>query len=142
MTDDFALPEGTLILSADDADFVQRFRDAIGLKPGEKISVICPQFTRTDGLQVPHPNDLDWSKLAELPDNALEALGLQCWDRTVDGALWLFPAEWYPHIPAGLKVVTINEKVKGFAPGVTDDDQRFGALPYGVFVPVKQGDAP
>ncbi len=45
--------------------------------------------------------------------------------------LWLFPAEWYEHIPKGLKIVDINGVVENFEPNKTDDDRRFGCLAYG-----------
>lgn len=58
----------------------------------------------------------------------LKALGLGCWD----GGLYLFPVEWYDHIPHGFPVENISGDVKRFIPGTTPRDPGFGMLAYGV----------
>ena len=113
-------------------DFAQQFADAIGAKPGETINIVTPQFTRTDGLQVPMLQ-VSFSNLPFYDDATLRAIGCQKWDEPdANGeTLWLFPHEWYSKIPDGLPIVSINGEHKNFRHGATDDDIRFGALPFG-----------
>lgn len=49
--------------------------------------------------------------------------------------LWLFPAEWYSHIPNGFPVTDIFGGIDLFIAGKTDDDRRFGMLSFGVMIP-------
>lgn len=113
-------------------DFVERFKEAIGLKPGEKLQIMTPQFTRTDGLTVPIPI-IDFAKLPTLSAETLKAIGCQKWDGpdAKGDVLWLFPYEWYDHIPNGLEVVDISFEKEVFEHGKTDNDIRFGALAFG-----------
>ena len=124
------------ILDINDPDFATKLAEAIGAKPGETIEVMTPQFTRTDGLTVPLPV-FDFAKLPTLPEDTLKAIGCQKWDDPdKDGnVLWLYPSEWYDHIPDGTIVTDINGGVEPFKRGETDDDMRFGALAYGFMRP-------
>lgn len=124
------------MLDMNDPDFFTKLAEAVGLKEGEAVVVMTPQFDRVDGIV---PAELTRDVLGAIAPNTdpatLEALGLQVWSDEVDAnghALWLFPAEWYPKLPAGLKVETISGRVEEFEPGKTDDDQRFGALSFGI----------
>jgi len=98
-----------------------------------KIEIITPQFERTDGIAVPPAVGVtEWfDELKDLTKEELLALGCHKWD----GDLWLYPAEWYDHIPDGYPMVDIFKKEVNFKAGVTDSDQRFGALPYGFIKP-------
>lgn len=120
------------IFDINDPDFAQKLVDAIGAKPGEEVEFITPQFNRTDGLNVPLPL-CDFSKLNTLSEETLKAIGCQKWDDPdKDGkVLWLYPAEWYDHIPDGTKIVSISGSHKEFKHGKSDDDRRCGALAYG-----------
>lgn len=120
------------VLDANDPDFARKLAEAIGAKPGETIRVMTPQFERTDGLHVPVPV-FDFAKLPSLAEETLRAIGCQKWDEPDESGkvLWLYPAEWYDHIPNGTMVTDINGKTEAFAHGETDDDMRFGALAYG-----------
>jgi len=46
--------------------------------------------------------------------------------------LFLIPGEWYSVIPNGFEIVGLNFIPKIFIANVSDDDTRFGCLPYGV----------
>ena len=120
------------ILDLNAPDFVERLKEAIGLKPGEKPEIMTPQFTRTDGLTVPVPI-IDFTKLSTLSEETLKAIGCQKWDEpnAAGDVLWLFPYEWYDHIPNGLEIVDINFEKETFEGGKTDNDTRFGALAFG-----------
>lgn len=53
-------------------------------------------------------------------------------DESEKYGLFLFPGKWYDVIPNWLEVTGINLKSKIFIHGVSDDDTRFGCLPYEV----------
>lgn len=121
------------VLNLNDPDFVEKFREAVGLKQGEKLQIMMPQFKRTDGLQVPLPQ-VDFAKLHELSEETLMAIGCARWDEPdANGdTLWLLPYEWYDHIPEGFMLTCIDGKDEPFQRGVTDNDMRCGVLAYGV----------
>ena len=121
-----------VILNINSPTFAEDFRKALGLKEGETLTITTPQFTRTDGLQVPKPL-IDFRKLPELSEETLKAIGCQKWDKPDENkeVLWLFPHEWYDHIPDGLDIVYISGRREKFKHGGTDNDMRFGALAYG-----------
>jgi hypothetical protein len=48
--------------------------------------------------------------------------------------LRLLPGEWYKQIPAGYEIADIFGEREEFAPGITDDDIRFGCLSFGILV--------
>jgi hypothetical protein len=95
----------------------------------ESIEVVTPQFERVDGNEVPAAPE-DFEALRTLSPDRLTDLGLQSWD----GTLYLFPAEWYEHIPTGFEVTTINGETEQFDPDTSSADRRFGALAYGIEV--------
>jgi len=104
-------------------------RKAMGVPNWTWVDVITPEFERVDGKLITYipktPEELDGLKKA--PDDILVEIGMQRWDET----LWLFPHEWYDYIPSGYIVTDINGEDEPFMHGETDDDKRFGALPYG-----------
>lgn len=120
------------VLDMNSPTFAEDLRETLGIKPGESIQVMTPQFDRTGGLQVPMPL-LDFAKLPALSEETLKAIGCQKWDEpdAAGNVLWLFPAEWYEHIPEGTSIISISGERKVFKKGETDDDRRFGALAYG-----------
>lgn len=131
------LPEGTPVLSMDSPTFAEDLANSLGIKPGEKITIMTPQFERTDGKQVAVPSfsPEDWANLPKKSDEELIALGLGVWDTKADGTQYLFPKEWYDIIPKGLMVMCIDGDEEPFEPGVTDNDYRYGCLAYGFFKP-------
>lgn len=122
-----------IILDASDKDFAADLMKALGVKPGETVNFVSPQFTRTDGRLVSYlPNTLEeYAALPKMNPENLKKIGCQKWDKVPGGVHWLYPAEWYEHIPSGTEIVGINGVTEKFEPGVTDDDRRFGALSYG-----------
>lgn len=120
-----------VVLDMNAPDFAEQLQEALGVQPGEAIQVMTPQFDRTDGLQVPTPL-IDFAKLPGLAEETLKQIGCQKWDEPENGdVLWLYPAEWYEHIPDGTPIVSINGEREVFKRGETDDDRRFGALAFG-----------
>ena len=50
----------------------------------------------------------------------------------VDEDVILIPGEWYDIIPDGFKVTGLNGEQYPFKKGESDNDIRFGCLPYGI----------
>jgi hypothetical protein len=121
-----------MVLDMDAQDFAEQLREALGVQRGDRIHVTTPQFDRADGLQVPKPL-IDFAKLPSLAEETLKQIGCQKWDEpdSHGNVLWLYPAEWYDHIPNGTLVVDISGETEAFKRGETDDDRRCGALAYG-----------
>lgn len=125
-------------LSMEDPDFAEKFKAAIGLKEGQAVQFISPQFERTDGL-VPVANPHGWfSLLHAMPEKTLRAIGMQPWD----GRLWLFPYEWFNAIPKGFPVQSINGKHSKWDAETHSDDKRCGALAYGIVPEFAKGWVP
>lgn len=130
------MPEGTL-KPGDESELAARIREPIGVGPFEPVEVVTPQFERTDGRKVywcpSSAEELD--KVREAPRELLRNMCLSPWNSPLEHpekmVLWLYPGEWYEHIPAGYPIVDICDQREKFEPGVTDDDIRFGCLAYG-----------
>lgn len=119
-------------------------RQAIGVGDWDPVTAITPQFNRDDG-QEPwfYPETTaDLDGLLGAPPEVLRTMCLMPfndpndpednWDtQRIGGELWCFPVQWYDHIPEGYEVTTINGRTEKFKRGDTDDDRRFGCLPYG-----------
>ena len=103
----------------------QQLADAIGAKPGDTINIHTPIFDRVDGLKV--SIDVDFAALPNATKEERLALGMQHWDES----LWLFPYEWFPIIPEGLVLKTINGETITFNEHTTPSDTRYGMLSYG-----------
>ena len=120
------------VLNLNDPNFASKLKEAIGVKDGDTVRFMTPQFKRTDGLLVPIPV-VDFANIAQLPESTLKAIGCQKWDDPDKNGYvtWLFPYEWYPHLPDGLPIVDIFGEEGVFKKGETDDDMRCGALSFG-----------
>jgi len=95
-----------------------------------EVEVVTPQFEREDGKEpAPAPDGREeFEKLRDADADALEELGLRSWD----GDLYLFPAEWYDHVPEGFEVTNILGETSAFSQSTHSEDRRFGALAFGV----------
>jgi hypothetical protein len=86
----------------------------------------------TGGESSPKPKPVvrlpEFDKLHLLTGKKLRALGCGGWD----GGLYLFPVEWYDHIPRGLHIESISGRAERFAPGVTPRGSNMGFLAFGV----------
>lgn len=130
-----------VILDASDKDFTEKLRAALDLKEGEVLNIITPQFTRTDGRIITYipSTPEEYAAIKKMDAETLKKIGCQIWDKTDRNTHWLFPGEWYAYIPVGTEIIDINGDTEAFEPNVTDDDIRFGALPYGFVQPHKGG---
>ena len=117
------------ILHMDDPNFADKLASAIGLQPGEAVTFRTPQFEREDGIQpASNPAEL-FGVMSSLSKETLLQIGMRQWG---EHGLWLFPYQWYDHIPAGMELMCIDGSTEPFERGVTDDDMRFGVLAYGI----------
>lgn len=125
---------------ASDHELAARIRKAIGAGPDEDVGITTPTFNRD--IRSPPPADAprtaaEFEALKTLRPDELRALGLRGWADTDEAwpgesRLWLFPAEWYDHIPDGTKIVDISGRRERFRRGESDNDRRFGVLAYGI----------
>lgn len=130
MTDD----KFDVMLDASDPDFAEQLMTALGVKPGDTVEFVTPQFHREDGVRVTYfPRTVrEYDALGKLCDEAKLAVGMRRWDDGENGTLWLFPHEWYGFIPDSYEVTDIFWEVEPFKRGQTDDDTRFGVLAFGI----------
>ncbi len=122
-----------VILDSSDKDFTDDLVKALGVKKGESVTFITPQFKRTDGRVVTYqPNTPEeYQALKLMSAENLKKIGCQVWDDEDGKVHWLYPHEWYDYIPDGTEIVGIFGNAEIFKKGETDDDIRFGALGYG-----------
>lgn len=123
------MPEGELV-PGDTNPLAAKIRKAIGAGPYEKVTVCTPQFERTDGKEITvFPKGAEFlDALKAAPADILKDCGLRRWDCNT----WLFPGEWYDHIPDDYIVTDINAMDEPFKKGETSNDIRFGCLAYGI----------
>tara|TARA_R110002051_G_scaffold257868_1_gene316891 strand:+ start:21714 stop:22124 length:411 start_codon:yes stop_codon:yes gene_type:complete len=117
---------------------------ALGLKKGDVIEITGSQHHRDYDLEIDFiPQDqkeLEAVMSTASKENLIK-MGCAIWtsykekeDRTYlkKGEYhYLFPGEWYNHLPQGFEMVNIFGEKEKFVPGESDDDIRFGCLPYG-----------
>lgn len=115
-----------------DSSAIQKIADAVGAEPGDVIEVTGSQHERRDGIEPAEPplTEAAFESLRELTTDELADLGMRRWS----GDIWLFPGEWYPHIPVGHEVVDLDGETLEWDYENTDDDIRFGCLAYGIEV--------
>jgi hypothetical protein len=97
----------------------------------DTICVTGPVFERPStwaAVQPPPTTRAEWEGLRGETREQLLARGCSPWD----DSLMLFPRDWYSAIPEGYELKCISGKVEKFRLGKTDDDQRWGALAFGV----------
>jgi hypothetical protein len=75
----------------------------------------------------------EYEDLAGMSKEQLANIGCRMWDSTDNYTHWLFPKEWFDHIPDGLEIMSISGNREVFQRGVTDGDTRFGMLAFGFF---------
>lgn len=122
-----------VMLDANSETFIEDLKKALGLKPGEALEIVTPQFTRTDGRKITYAprTEREYDALKLMEPAGLKDIGCQIWDKENGRTHWLYPYEWYPFIPNGYPVTSISGETEPFAKGETDDDIRYGALAFG-----------
>ena len=124
--------------------------DALGFKPGDTIQITGSQHDRLHKLEIdfiPQDKKEFEAIITTASDKNLKKMGFAVWTTykyeikdkkplnkmylKEDEVHYLFPHEWYNSIPNGYKVIDINGEKEKFINGKSDDDKRFGCLPYG-----------
>jgi hypothetical protein len=128
-----------VMLNASDNDFIEKLGIALGIEKGDTLNIVTPQFKRTDGRIITYFPDTvqEYEALKNLDESTLEKIGCQRWDIKNNEIHWLYPSQWHAYIPNGLIVVNLMGKEAIFKKEKSDDDERFGALPYG-FLKLKE----
>jgi hypothetical protein len=91
-------------------------------------------FQRPDNRYIDYePPENLFEILSAMDESTLRGLGLQPWYE--EKTHWLFPVEWYEHIPEGFEVRSITGRVEPFSRDTHQKEARFGALPYGITLP-------
>lgn len=113
-------------------ELVRQIRDALDMSADEDLEIVTPQHERQDGVEPADPplTTVEFDRLKTLTADELEDLGLRPWDE--DRRLMLLPDEWFPHIPDGVEVTTINRVREEFDREHESGGARFGVLAYGV----------
>ena len=114
---------------SDESELVRALRKAIGVGDYETVKVTLSQFERIDNQTIKYfpKTKEEYDNLKKVPHELLLDIGLGAWEK----GHYLYPAEWYDYIPEGYEVVFIDGRTGKFQRGITDDDRRFGCLPYG-----------
>ena len=149
-------PEGNLA-HGDENEGAKAIRKALGVGDYEQVRVLTPQFERTDGKVITWFPECaeDRDTLKPAPAAILRDIGMQVWDSTdsdtlgaeekrniakhgFKGTLWLFPAEWFDHIPEGYPVISVfwEKRPHDRKPGC--NDPRYGALFFGFIGPDRE----
>ncbi len=128
-----------LLRPGDEHPLAAQLRELLGVSTYEEVTVVTPQFERTDGRTVVcRPTTADsLDRIKKLPHEVLLGIGLGIWDANEAQIHYLFPKEWYSCIPDGYPVTDIFGETEQFKFGVSDNDKRFGCLPYG-FIRARQ----
>jgi len=98
------------------------------------VKIITPQFKRTGKLKKEYTpkNKADLNRIiSDCTHKQLTNMGCGVWEKTKEHTHYLYPGEWYNHIPEDFEIVSISGKTSKFKKGKSDDDIRFGCLPYG-----------
>ena len=100
------------------------------------VQVAARPIERQPGQPAPTKTPADTASFEALYQKSgkeLTALGLGAWD----GKLWLFPGDWYDHIPEGLSIETVGGEREKFKHGETPRDLGFGMLAFGIRIKPK-----
>lgn len=122
-----------LLKPADENPLAAKLRELLGAGDYEEVRIVTPQFDRTDGRKVYYyPKTAEeFDKLKEAPHDILIDMGLGVWSKDNGQCHYLYPHEWYAFIPDDYEVFGLFGEAYKFKHGESDDDKRFGCLPYG-----------
>jgi len=105
----------------------------------KEIKFITPQFKRSKPIEdkyIPKSEEEFIKFMKKSDSKRLIEVGFLIFDtqciKDKRYGLFLFPGEWYDYIPNGFKITSISMNPITFINGQSDDDTRFGCLPYGV----------
>jgi len=115
--------ETEMLLEKNLLTFMNKLKEA-----NPEIEPIINECCRPCGENTKRVSLHDWlTQVRELSADKLRQLGLQTWT----AKHWLYPTEWFEHLPAGLDVLDIFGTWSKFDAELHSPDSRFGMLPYG-----------
>jgi hypothetical protein len=100
----------------------------------EKLMIVTPQFERPKEwpkVKPPQNTETFIYAIENFTEEQLASIGFCRWEEETN--LMLIPGNCYGLIPKGFEVTTISGKTEKFVFGKTDNDIRFGCLPYGIY---------
>lgn len=120
----------------------------LGFKPGDTIVIQTPCFHRESPIEInfiPHTKEELELVIQTASKENLKKMGVEIWDSYAaimedegkssylkEGEYhYLFPGEWFKHLPNGFEVVGLFGERYPFIKETSDDDIRLGCLPYG-----------
>ncbi len=113
----------------------------LGIKPGDTVNIASSQHEREYELEIkfiPQTADELNIIIQHTKKSELAKMGVRPFADWTDEAYlkegevhFLFPGEWYKHLPEGFEVTGLSGEKYKFEQGVSDDDIRYGCLPYG-----------
>jgi hypothetical protein len=74
----------------------------------------------------PPISEASWLLMPRCKAETLHRIGCRLWSLHGEEYHWIYPAEWYEHIPAGLLITHLDRKQEWFEPNRTPK----GDLPY------------
>ncbi|MBY0560146.1 hypothetical protein [Hyphomicrobium sp.] len=131
-----------VIAEATDPEFVADLAKALGWVGIDRFTLLKPMFKRTDGRQVSYrpTKQAEYDALPSLSEESLKKIGCKLWDSWYGGARhWLYPPEWFPHIPNGHAVVFTNGRKDAFDMHTTSSEREIGALSFGFIQQLEPG---
>lgn len=92
-----------------------------------------PKFKRVDGRAVSYrpKTAVEFDALKHMSASNLRHIGCRLWDDFAGQRHWLYPPEWYDHIPQDYVVVFADGRKEVFEHGVTPRFKEIGALAFG-----------
>ncbi len=127
------MAEEFFLKCGDEGEAVKQIREFIGAGDYEEVRARLPQFKCPSGRNIYYfPKTIEeYNSLKKAPRDILLDIGLRIWNEKDKKVHYLYPGEWYEYIPEGIEVSGIFGETEKFKKGITDDDIRFGCLPYG-----------
>ena len=122
--------------------------DTLGFKQGDTINIQTPHFHRDSPIEInliPYTKEELELVIQTASKENLKKMGIGIWDSYEQVMLeegkspylkegeyhYLFPGEWFKHLPDGFIVIGLNGEQYPFDKTTSDDDIRYGCLSYG-----------
>lgn len=113
---------------------IDHLKKELKLKNGDTINIATPQFDRGYDIEIDFKpstrEEMDLIVNTASRDNLIK-MGFGVWSEKNNKVHYLFPHEWYDHIPDGYPLISVMDRKYNFKHGETDSDRRFGCLAYG-----------
>ncbi len=130
-------------------ELISFLENDLGLKKGSKLTIDSSPIKREYDITIkfiPETKEELQVIIDTAPRPILKQMGIRIWRSYEDckknkeippkyltpGMVhYLYPKEWYTTLPNGINVIDIGGKLEKFKRDISDDDARYGCLPYG-----------